>query len=420
MRAWRHLPKRGVGGTGRSSPALPIASRPFQERSTVNEQQHLIDVGAHRALQLTPTDFASAALETEDAIGEWRDHLLHTDRTEQWAARSVRWIERIFTDAVAERRGAAPVEHHLLVDDPVYGGSRRVVLIDLMRAGEGRVFFRSLRRALERLVAAGVLKKGVVGDLLRTLRVFLRWVEGNPILDSGRDLRRWGCGLVCPILDREVPKRASDYQPVVPSVSLLSRLYQHLLEVWWPSKDGNPVHARTMVMLILMFETGLRGAELRDLRIDEQISLAEGLLLILRETKNDHAREIALGPFARQVLGWYLGSVRPALTDDIHGHLFVPRVRRERAMSGSLYAASMRELLDHLADTALLMKGMRPHTLRAAHATQMADFLRGVHDASPLPEAAERSLMRHHGWLDPGMFRRHYDKPQADDFQEGA
>ena len=118
--------------------------------------------------------------------------------------------------------------------------------------------------------------------------------------------------------------------------------------------------ARDYAIIVLMFHTGLRAAEVCDLKpTDVQISARSGLLVV-RQGKGSKRREIPLNSTARKALASYLDSIEDAV------YLF------PGAKSGRLTERALGYLIEKYAHLAKV-EDVSPHDLRHRFGYRMAE-----------------------------------------------
>ncbi len=190
-------------------------------------------------------------------------------------------------------------------------GPRALTFLDLMMPGHGRAAMLVLRKILDNWLSSPEL----VYDVLHSLKVFLDWLATSYVLKDGTDLcGRYGV-LVCPLRDGEIPNRRPKRPHGLPDDEGVRRICNFLLAEWIPARlatgDGR-IHAhclyRNVVMFILALMTGMRGGEVRVLRVRDQIAFDTQGKLHLRaeETKTRHSRDPVVDPSGREILKWWL------------------------------------------------------------------------------------------------------------------
>jgi len=223
-----------------------------------------------------------------------------------------------------EERAKGTVEHHdrhlrkvfvepLVMDTEL--GPRALTFLDLMMPGHGRAAMLVLRKILDNWLSSPEL----VYDVLHSLKVFLEWLAASYVLKDGTDLcARYGV-LACPLRDGEIPNRRPKRPHGLPDDEGVRRICNFLLAEWIPARlasgDGRRhahCHYRNVVMFILALMTGMRGGEIRVLRVPDQIAFDTQGKLHLRgeETKTGHSRDPMVDSGGREILKWWLDDGR--------------------------------------------------------------------------------------------------------------
>lgn len=130
-------------------------------------------------------------------------------------------------------------------------------------------------------------------------------------------------------------------------------------------EDSDPLLARDVTMVELVYATGLRVSELVGLRV-AQVNLEAGFLTVVGKGRKERA--VPIGKYARERLLRYLAEVRPVLLGGRLGtELFVSRYGR--AMTRQAFWARLRKL----ALRSDVRQRLSPHTLRHAFATHLVE-----------------------------------------------
>ncbi len=125
-----------------------------------------------------------------------------------------------------------------------------------------------------------------------------------------------------------------------------------------------PMGLRNRAVVEVLYTTGIRNAELRELRLSDFDSSAG--TLSVRAGKGGKDRVVPLGPLASAVLSDYIAMGRPKLpVKPGVTHVFVSE------HGWPLWSASVVRIVDQAAKKAGLKKPVRPHRLRHACATHM-------------------------------------------------
>ncbi|HXF36804.1 MAG TPA: site-specific tyrosine recombinase XerD [Actinomycetota bacterium] len=130
-------------------------------------------------------------------------------------------------------------------------------------------------------------------------------------------------------------------------------------------RDPSPAGLRDRAILELLYGSGLRISELVGLDVDD-VDLEEGSVRVLG--KGGREREVPVGRAAREALGAYLASGRPALASArSRGALFLNRRggRLTRQGCAGILAARVRAAGIH--------RRVTPHTLRHSFATHLLE-----------------------------------------------
>lgn len=183
--------------------------------------------------------------------------------------------------------------------------------------------------------------------MLSAVRGLFRYMvrEGRVALDPTVDLSR-------PRQGRRLP------------VSLSRESVGALLEAD-ASEPLDPLLARDVTMVELVYATGLRVSELVSLRV-AQVNLEGGFLTVVGKGRKERA--VPIGTYARERLLRYLAETRPALlAGRLSADLFVSR--RGRAMTRQSFWQRLRKV----ALRADVRQRLSPHTLRHAFATHLIE-----------------------------------------------
>ena len=185
--------------------------------------------------------------------------------------------------------------------------------------------------------------------LLGCVRVFFRY-----LVKRGAILGDPAAGLDLPRLKRALPRG-------VMTVGEVRRLLNA------PDCD-QPYGLRDRAILEVLYSTGIRNAELRNLAVYD-VNLADGELRI-REGKGGRDRMVPLGEIAAEYVDAYLREARPVLargrnlSDDV---LFVGQ-----RGNGKLHESTVnRDIVGRYAEAAGIKKHVTPHTFRHTCATHL-------------------------------------------------
>ena len=137
---------------------------------------------------------------------------------------------------------------------------------------------------------------------------------------------------------------------------------ERLLDVG-PCED--PLVARDVTMVELVYATGLRVSELVELRV-QQINLEAGFLSVVGKGRKERA--VPIGKVACQRLTQYLDTVRPLiLRGRLSDNVFV--TVRGKGMTRQSFWQRLRKV----AQRAEVRQRLSPHTLRHAFATHLVE-----------------------------------------------
>lgn len=172
-----------------------------------------------------------------------------------------------------------------------------------------------------------------------------------------RFLAREGKLLVDPAAGLTLPKR----RKLLPQALITPKEAIKLCE---SISTKTPMGLRNRAVVEVLYATGIRNAELRELRLSDFDSSAG--TLSIRAGKGGKDRVVPLGPLAGAVLSDYIAKGRPKLpVKPGVTHVFVSE------HGWPLWAASVVRIVDEAARKAGLKKPVRPHRLRHACATHM-------------------------------------------------
>ncbi len=128
---------------------------------------------------------------------------------------------------------------------------------------------------------------------------------------------------------------------------------------------GSPTGVRDRAILELLYGAGLRVSELTGLDVDD-VDLEEGAVRVLG--KGSKERDVPIGRMARDAVGAYLRTSRPALaTARSRGALFL------NTRGGRLTRQSCARLLAEHARAAGVRRTVTPHDLRHSFATHLLE-----------------------------------------------
>lgn len=192
-------------------------------------------------------------------------------------------------------------------------------------------------------------KEGLQASSLRILTVHLKnfftWMfrTGALCMDPAEPL-------ISPKVPRRLPKTLSETST------------QRLLNSLEPA---NALDRRDRAILELFYSTGLRLAELRDLKL-EMIDFEEGFIRVCG--KGGKTRLVRFGSAAREALHDYLKHARTELVAKRTGSVVFLSIRGQ-----ALSSDRIRQVVRSRAKRAGLRKKISPHQLRHSFATHMLD-----------------------------------------------
>jgi len=175
------------------------------------------------------------------------------------------------------------------------------------------------------------------------IRIFFRFLVARKILD--RD----------PAENLPTP-RIEGYLPETLSAEQVARLIESVTE------DG-PLGLRDRAILELLYASGLRVAELCDVRL-ENLSFEEGFIRVTG--KGNKTRLVPVGAKAREAVARYLQIGRPPLVGPKTGAWIFLSVRGKKLTNQRIW-----QLLKQYASRAGLESNVYPHILRHSFATHL-------------------------------------------------
>jgi integrase/recombinase XerD len=183
------------------------------------------------------------------------------------------------------------------------------------------------------------------GKHLTALKSFFRFLahEGKLLVDPA-------AGLVLPKRRKQLPQAL-----LTPKEAI--RLCDSI-------DTRTPMGLRNRAIVEVLYGTGIRNAELRDLTLSDFDSSAG--TLSVRAGKGGKDRVVPLGPLVAAVLSDYISQARPKLATKAGvTHVFVSE------HGWPLWSQSIVRIVDLAAKRAGIKKSVRPHRLRHACATHM-------------------------------------------------
>jgi integrase/recombinase XerD len=263
------------------------------------------------------------------------------------STRIEREVER-FLDHLAVERGLA--ENTLAAyrrDLARYSGflaRRKVTSVDGVTDKVVRAFLASISAGTHGPEAAPY-KASSTARTFSAVRSFHRFLLREQIID-----RDPTAGVIRPKLPRALPHPLS-----VDEVAAMLEATQ----------ATTPAGVRDRAILELMYGAGLRVSELCGLDVDD-VDLEEGYVKALG--KGGKEREVPIGRFARDAVGAWLTSGRPALASArSRAALFL------NSRGGRLTRQSVWRLVARAAEAAAVGRPVTPHDLRHSFATHLLD-----------------------------------------------
>lgn len=261
-----------------------------------------------------------------------------------------------------------------LIDDPLLGCVRPVTLSEFLGRDSGTRIAIHIARELF------ALHEGAAIDLLRTVRPFARWVcLSGAELPSGVNLRERYGPLVCPIGDRDLPRRTPKSEVFLPDFERMIDIFEETIS-WARGRTRCQAHAfRTAAITTTCFETGMRGAEARALCLDDQLFRRDAGIADLRNpvnvrsAKNAPPRQVVVNPYGWSFLLYWLEHWRPTFSSELEGFVFPSSGGSELASSSLSETTS--QLLAHLKNRGLLHETFTFHATRKTYATHYLERL---------------------------------------------
>jgi integrase/recombinase XerC len=206
----------------------------------------------------------------------------------------------------------------------------------------------ALRSWLARLRSAGAARASLARRAA-VARTFTAWAHRD-----GRLARDVGAGLASPKVHRELPHvlRADQAETLVTA------------PVTAPVGDTDPVGLRDVVLLELLYASGIRVSELCGLDLDD-VDLSRRVIRVLG--KGAKERTVPIGIPAQRAIGTWLAHGRPALVGPDSGPALLLGARGRR-----LGATAARQIVAAWSAAAGLPH-TSPHDLRHSAATHLLD-----------------------------------------------
>lgn len=174
-------------------------------------------------------------------------------------------------------------------------------------------------------------------------------------------------------------------------------------------KDESMKGRRNLMMLQLLYATGMRITELVSLHVD-QLRFDTGFILI--NGKGGKQREVPLPMLVCQMLSYYLKAIYPSLCDAIETKMprkiLFPTVRKGSAQPMTRQAFWL--ILKKLLVEANIPKNVSPHTLRHSLATHLLQAGADIRSLQLWLGHEKMSTVEMYTHLDKGEVRVTYDE----------
>lgn len=252
----------------------------------------------------------------EALIKEFMNYLIH---------------ERNYSD-LTERAYSDDIEHFIAFLEET--GEADLVAIDL---ADARIYLSRLSD--EQFSRSSILRK------ISSLRAFYQYLQSHEFVNDNpfSYLRLKKSGLQLP-----------------------NFFYDEEMEVLFKAAEGTqPLDYRNMALLEVLFGTGIRVSECKDLKL-KHVDLEFGILLA--RGKGNRERYVPFGEYAVVAIEEYLEKCRDVLMttyDKDHDYLFISQYGDPISVSGIQY------VLDSLIEKTSLTSNMHPHKLRHSFATHL-------------------------------------------------
>ena len=138
--------------------------------------------------------------------------------------------------------------------------------------------------------------------------------------------------------------------------------YNELEELFLISDKKTPVGQRDLLLLEMLYATGVRVGELVHIKVCD-INLSEKTILILG--KGNKERYVTYGEYCEDILKLYLSDGRKALNKENSDYLFLNQ------NGGHLTERGVRYILNQLIQKTSIHKKISPHMIRHSFATHL-------------------------------------------------
>ncbi len=309
------------------------------------------------------------------------DYLAHYLRDCELTQKLIAWEARWNREMRDLTKGTVDRQQQLLlrffanpcIPDPVLG-LRPPTAREVLEPHLGRVIVLRAREAL------ADFPTGVMIDFLNAVRRFARFVsENGAALPSGENVALlWG-RLACPIDDRDIPKRKPKRGVLLPSIELMDAIYDAIVD--WAERQRKQVTAwRTAALVIVCFESGLRGVEARGASLSDQVFDRSGRFdalpnrLAIHGAKGGPDRLVEVDRYGFEFLRFWLEEWRPRLVgDDLFGPVFPSSTGQHRPIGSSSLTETARPLFENLKRLGLLHESFSFHATRKTYTTHFLE-----------------------------------------------
>ena len=138
--------------------------------------------------------------------------------------------------------------------------------------------------------------------------------------------------------------------------------YNELEELFLIPDTGTPLGQRDLLILEMLYATGVRVGELINIKIKD-IDLGRKNILILG--KGNKERYVTYGEYCEEILKLYLNDGRNSLNTKDSDYLFL------NSNGGNLTERGVRYILDQLIQKTSIQKKISPHMIRHSFATHL-------------------------------------------------
>lgn len=374
---------------------VDLLKAPISYISSPHEYQSEIRNGAEIAQERTDMDMHITRFTSRADYDEAHRHTIEAiDYYLAWGSE----FRGLAPATIRKRRGYLDrLFNTELIYDLGIGCSRCFTVPDLMQPGHGKKLVLTLHECLTDDLGL----EDVALDLLAELRPFLRFIaDGGAVLPSGVNLvDRWGA-LVSPIANGDIRKRKPKSEVFLPRPEQMLPIYKEIAD-WADGGRRKATAARAAALLIGALCTGMRGAELRNLRLDDQFENRLTNPFAVHSAKGGDPRLVTADEFGHAYISWYIDAWRPSLTSDRDGYVF-PAAGGAR-MSNAAFSTTTGILLKHLKQVGLLHEAFTFHSARKTYATHFVLKHGGK---------AVDALLAQCGWKNEGQLKVYIKPPQ--------